>query len=54
MKYENTKQGKFHSRPNRFIAHVWLDGNLETVHVKNTGCSRDFAEVGQSGKKDKI
>ena len=42
MKYENTKQGKFHSRPNRFIAHVWLDGRLETVHVKNTGRCREL------------
>lgn len=42
MKYENTIQGKFHSRPNRFIAHVWLDGKLETVHVKNTGRCREL------------
>lgn len=42
MKYENTVKGKFHSRPNRFIAHVWLDGKLETVHVKNTGRCREL------------
>lgn len=42
MRYENTVQGKFHSRPNRFIAHVWLDGRLETVHVKNTGRCREL------------
>ena len=42
MKYENTIQGKFHRRPNRFIAHVWLDGKLETVHVKNTGRCREL------------
>lgn len=42
MKYENTIQGKFHSRPNRFIAHIWLDGRLETVHVKNTGRCREL------------
>lgn len=42
MKYENTIQGKFHSRPNRFIAHVWLGGKLETVHVKNTGRCREL------------
>lgn len=42
MKYENTVQGKFYSRPNRFIAHVWLDGRLETVHVKNTGRCREL------------
>lgn len=42
MKYKKTVQGKFHSRPNRFIAHVWLDGRLETVHVKNTGRCREL------------
>ena len=37
MKYENTKKGTFQERKNRFIAHVRIDGKLETVHVKNTG-----------------
>ena len=37
MKYRRVIHGKFHSRPNRFIAKVWVDGVLETVHVKNTG-----------------
>ena len=40
MKYTNTLSAKFIDRPNRFIAHVDLDGTIETVHVKNTGhCS---------------
>lgn len=42
MKYKNTLNAKFHSRPNRFIANVWLDGKLETVHVKNTGRCREL------------
>lgn len=42
MKYENIIKGKFHSRPNRFIANVWLDGKLETVHVKNTGRCKEL------------
>lgn len=42
MKYENTIRGKFHSRPNRFIAKVWIDGVLETVHVKNTGRCKEL------------
>ncbi len=29
--------GWFLSRPNRFIAKVEIDGQEETVHVKNTG-----------------
>ena len=42
MKYENIKTGKFLDRPNRFIAHVELDGHAETVHVKNTGRCREL------------
>lgn len=42
MKYTNIIHGKFHSRPNRFIARVWIDGELETVHVKNTGRCREL------------
>lgn len=42
MKYNNIIHGKFHSRPNRFIARVWVEGVLETVHVKNTGRCREL------------
>ena len=38
MKYENITEGRFLDRPNRFIAHVEIAGQTETVHVKNTGC----------------
>ena len=37
MKYTNVISGKFVDRPNRFTAHVEIDGVTETVHVKNTG-----------------
>lgn len=37
MKYENIIEGKFISRPNRFIANVEIDGRQEKAHVKNTG-----------------
>ena len=37
MKYENIQKGTFIARPNRFIAYAEIDGNKETVHVKNTG-----------------
>ena len=37
MKYANIVSGRFIDRPNRFIAHVEIDGVKETVHVKNTG-----------------
>lgn len=42
MKYKNTIHGKFDSRPNRFIAKVWIDDKLETVHVKNTGRCKEL------------
>ena len=42
LRYENIKPGKFMDRPNRFIAHVEIDGRMETVHVKNTGRCREL------------
>ena len=37
MRYKNMTPGVFLARPNRFIAHVEIDGQTEIVHVKNTG-----------------
>lgn len=37
MHYTNICQGTFIDRPNRFIAHINIEGSAETVHVKNTG-----------------
>lgn len=37
MKYKEVKEATFLARPNRFVAHVTVDGVEETVHVKNTG-----------------
>ena len=42
MKYKSIKTGTFHSRPNRFIAQVYVDDVLETVHVKNTGRCKEL------------
>lgn len=42
MKYQNSIKGRFHSRSNRFIAKVWIEDKLETVHVKNTGRCREL------------
>lgn len=42
MKYENTIEGKFIDRPNRFIAHVQIDDVIHTVHVKNTGRCKEL------------
>ena len=42
MIYRKIKKGIFLDRPNRFVAHVFLDGKEETVHVKNTGRCREL------------
>ena len=42
MKYNNIVKGTFLSRPNRFIAYVEIDGNIEIAHVKNTGRCREL------------
>ena len=42
MQYENMVPGIFRSRPNRFIAHVEIDGREEVCHVKNTGRCREL------------
>jgi len=46
MKYSNMIPGIFLSRPNRFIAHVQIQGQVEVVHVKNTGRCRELLPVG--------
>ena len=46
MHYANMIPGTFLARPNRFIAHVALDGQTEVVHVKNTGRCRELLPVG--------
>lgn len=42
MFYSNTLIGTFLSRPNRFLAHVMLDGREVVCHVKNTGRLREL------------
>lgn len=37
MRYDNISKAYFIDRPNRFIAHAEIDGQTETIHVKNTG-----------------
>ena len=46
MKYANMVPGTFIKRPNRFIAHVEIDGQEQTVHVKNTGRCRELLPEG--------
>ena len=42
MTYKNIFEAKFLSRPNRFIAHIEIDGQEEIAHVKNTGRCREL------------
>lgn len=44
--YDEVKKGIFLSRPNRFIAHVMVDGKEEICHVKNTGRCRELLVPG--------
>jgi sugar fermentation stimulation protein len=42
MKYKEIVTGLFIDRPNRFVAHVDIDGSIHTVHVKNTGRCKEL------------
>lgn len=42
MRYDNTMKAIFLCRPNRFIAHIEVDGREEVCHVKNTGRCREL------------
>lgn len=42
MKYQNIKKAKFINRPNRFIANIEIDNNIEVCHVKNTGRCKEL------------
>lgn len=42
MRYENIVPAVFLDRPNRFIAHVEINGKPEICHVKNTGRCREL------------
>ena len=44
--YSQIKEGIFLSRPNRFLAHVEIDGREEICHVKNTGRCRELLYPG--------
>lgn len=48
MKYNNIIKGKFIDRPNRFIANVLIDNNIEVCHVKNTGRCKEVLVKGST------
>ena len=46
MFYQNIVPGIFLSRPNRFIAHILIDGKETVCHVKNTGRCKELLSPG--------
>lgn len=46
MNYQNIHAAVFLERPNRFIAHILLDGRETVCHVKNTGRCRELLTPG--------
>ena len=46
MFYKNIVPGIFLSRPNRFIAHIEIDGRDTVCHVKNTGRCKELLSPG--------
>ena len=46
MQYGKMVEGRFLQRPNRFIAHVEIQGKEEVCHVKNTGRCRELLPAG--------
>lgn len=46
MEYQRVVPGTFIARPNRFIAHVEVDGETVIAHVKNTGRCKELLVPG--------
>lgn len=46
MIYKKITEGKFISRPNRFIANIEINGKTEICHVKNTGRCKELLQPG--------
>lgn len=46
MKYNKMIEAEFIERPNRFVAYCNIDGNIEKIHVKNTGKCKELLVPG--------
>ena len=46
MQYQRIRSGRFVCRPNRFIAHIEMDGIVHICHVKNTGRCQELLVPG--------
>ena len=52
MVYRKILPGVFQARPNRFIAHVEVEGRPEVCHVKNTGRCRELLLPGVEKERE--
>ena len=52
MKYREIVDGIFLDRLNRFIAHVDVNGVVETVHVKNTRRCKELLMPGAAARQN--
>ena len=46
LRYKKMVEGIFRARPNRFIAHIEIQGEIQICHVKNTGRCRELLPEG--------
>ena len=46
LRYDRMVKGIFLARPNRFVAHIEIEGQTEVCHVKNTGRCRELLPAG--------
>ena len=46
MKYNKVVEAKFIERPNRFVAYCDINGEIEKIHVKNTGRCKELLVPG--------
>ena len=46
MRYGKMVPGVFLKRPNRFVAHIEIGGEVQVCHVKNTGRCRELLPLG--------
>ena len=54
MRYKGIVPGIFIDRPNRFIANIWVNGERESVHVRNTGRCREILIPGTRVLLEKV
>jgi len=54
LRYKGIVPGIFIDRPNRFIANIWVNGERESVHVRNTGRCKEILIPGTGVLLEKV